>query len=114
MATNSPLLQQAEDQSKKILDVEYKKVDLDIIVESMELSPGRKKKLSRTLKKFPKLFGGGLCKLGINLVNFELNKGGRLEHVQAFPIPKAYTDVTKKEIKQFCDIGVLKRANDSK
>ena len=62
-ATEDPILQQAEERQKTILDCDYSKVDIDKMVRELKISTASKKKLCRTLKKFPKLFGGGLRKV---------------------------------------------------
>ena len=51
--TQSPLLQEREERQQQILDANYSKVDIDSVVDELEISPGSKRKLKQTLKKFP-------------------------------------------------------------
>jgi hypothetical protein len=46
-----------------------------------------KKVLSKTLKMFPTLFGGGLLMLNIKTVRLELIDGAKPYHERPFPVP---------------------------
>jgi hypothetical protein len=69
-AANEPyILQEAEKGENRILDADYRKVEVDPFVEELKhLTMGEKNILSQTLKKFPRLFGGGLGMLNIRPV----------------------------------------------
>ena len=108
-ATKDPILQQVDDRHKNILDADYSKVDIEEMVEALKLSPITKKRLIRTLKKFPDLFGGGLGRVNVDPVNIGARKDAKPQKSKAYPIPRAYEGTTKKEIKRLCEIGVLER-----
>jgi hypothetical protein len=59
-AANEPdFLQKAEKRQNRILDAEYRKVEVDPFVQELEhLTKDETKILGKTLKKFPTLFGG--------------------------------------------------------
>ena len=78
-----------------------------------ELSAHQKDQLTKTLKKFPALFSGGLGTIDIEPIHLEIKEGSRLKHSKAYPVPKAYEKVTKKKCTRFCDIRVLEEANHS-
>ena len=66
LATEAPTLNKAEDRQNWILDANYKAVNIDAKVEVMDyLNDQQKQSLNKTLKKFPKLFSGGLGTLDI-------------------------------------------------
>jgi hypothetical protein len=69
-AANEPeILQEAEKRQKRILDADYRKVEVDPFVEELKhLTMDREQILGNTLKKFPTLFGGGLGMLNIKPV----------------------------------------------
>ena len=114
LATESPILKQAEERQNRILDANYKAIDLDKKVNAMsELSAHQKEQLIKTLKKFPELFSGGLGTIDIEPIHLEIEEGARPKHSKPYPVPKAYEKVTKKECMKFCDIGVLEEANHS-
>jgi hypothetical protein len=63
--------------------------------------------LGQTLKKFPKLFGGGLGML------LELIDGANPYHSRPFPVPRSLEAITKTEMKRLTDIDVFNRSSDS-
>jgi hypothetical protein len=69
-AANEPdILQEAEKRQNHILDAGYRKVEVDQFVKEFKhLTTDEKQILSKTLKKFPTLFGGGLGMLNIKPV----------------------------------------------
>jgi hypothetical protein len=69
--------------------------------------------LSKTLKKFPTLFGGGLGMLNIKPVRLELIDGTKPYHARLFPLPQSLEATTKTEMKRLTDIGVFNRSSDS-
>jgi hypothetical protein len=66
-AANEPdILQEAEKRQHRILDADYRKVEVDPFVQELyHLNKDEKQILGKTLKKFPTLFGGGLGMLNI-------------------------------------------------
>jgi antitoxin component of RelBE/YafQ-DinJ toxin-antitoxin module len=69
-AANEPdILQEAEMRQNRILDADYRKVEVDPFVKALKhLTMDEKQILGKTLKKFPTLFGGGLGMLNIKPV----------------------------------------------
>jgi hypothetical protein len=66
-AANEPdILKESEKRQNRILDADYRKVEVDLFVEELKhLTMDEKQILGKTLKKFPTLFGGGLGMLNI-------------------------------------------------
>ena len=114
LAQDTPILQQAEERHKRILDADYSAVDIDNYVQELQnLTSVEKKRLKALLHKFPKLFQGGLGVLDVPPVHLELKPDAKPFHSRAFPVPQAYKETTKREINRLEAIGVLKRSHDS-
>jgi hypothetical protein len=66
-AANEPdILKEAEKRQNRILDADYRKVEVDPFVQELKhFIMDEKQLLSKTLKIFPTLFGGGLGMLNI-------------------------------------------------
>jgi hypothetical protein len=75
--TDSPILKEHEERQAAIIDANYSKVDIDIMVDELNIEESSKRKLELTLKKFPTLFGGGLGQLNIPPVSIELKKDAK-------------------------------------
>jgi hypothetical protein len=86
---NEPdILQEAEKRQNRILDADYRKVEVDPFVEELKhLTMDEKQILSKTLKKFPTSFGRGLGMLNIKPVILELIDGAKPYHAKPFPVP---------------------------
>jgi hypothetical protein len=114
-AANEPdILQEAEKRQNRILDAEYRKVELDPFVEELKhLTMDKKQILGNTLKKFPTLFGGGLAMLNIKPAKLELIDGAKTYHARPFPVPQSLEATTKTEMKILTDIDVFNRSSDS-
>ena len=112
--TDTPLLQEAEERQKRILDADYNAVDIDTFVATLtHLNDDEKTKLTQTLKRHMTLFGGGLGTLNIKPVHLELSANAKPYHARPFPIPQAYEAVTKKEIERLVRIHVLRKCYES-
>ena len=94
--TQSPLLQEVEARQPQILDADYSKVDLDVMVDELKISPGSRSKLKQTLNKFPTLFEGRLGLLNIPSVSIELQKYAKPFNGRYYSIPKAFESPFKK------------------
>jgi hypothetical protein len=72
-AANEPdILQEAEKRQNRILDADYSKVEVDTFVQELKhLAMDEKQILSKTPKKFPTFFGGGLGMLNIKPARLE-------------------------------------------
>jgi hypothetical protein len=114
-AANEPdILQEAEKRQNRILDAYYRKVEVDPFVQELEhLNEDEKQILGQTLKKFPKLFGGGLGMLHIKPVKLELIDGAKPYHARPFPVPQSLEATTKKEMKRLTGIDVFNRSSNS-
>jgi hypothetical protein len=76
----------------------------------------QQEKLVCSLRKYPKLFRGGLGVLNVPPVHLEfrpLNRDEKPYHARPFPALECYEDTTKREIQRICSIGVLLKCNDS-
>ena len=111
MYTDSPLLQEVEEQQDRMIDCNYLKVDIDAMVADLDINDSNRIQLIKTLKKFEKgLFGGGLGKLKnckpahIKLKPSAIPYKGRL-----YNLPQAYTYICKKDIQCMVGIRVLKK-----
>jgi hypothetical protein len=96
-AANEPdILQEAEKRQNRILDADYREVEVDPFVQELKhLTMDEKQILSKTLKKFPTLFGGGLGMLNIKPVRLELIDGAKPYHARPFPVPQSLGATTK-------------------
>jgi hypothetical protein len=89
-AANEPdILQEAEKMMTRILDADYRKVEVDQFVHELKhLTMYETQILDQTLsKKFPTLFGGGLGMLNIKAVRLETIDGAKPYHARPFPVP---------------------------
>jgi hypothetical protein len=113
-AANEPdILQEAEKRQNRILDSDYRKVEVDTFVEELKhLTMDEKQILSKTLKKFSTLFGGGLGMLNIKPVRLEFIDGAKPYHARPFPVPQSLEATTKTEMKRLTDIDVFNRSSD--
>jgi len=92
----------------RILDANYKKADLQAVVNSCShLNTDERQMLLKLLTDFEPLFDGTLGAWKTTPVSFELKEGARPFHGRAFPIPKVYKETIMKEIKRLCELGVL-------
>jgi hypothetical protein len=114
-AANEPdILQEAENKQSRILDADYRKVEVDPYVQELaHLTKEEKQVLGETLKKFPTFFGGGLGMLNTKHVELELIDGARPYHARPFPVPQSLEATTKVEVKRLKDINVFNRSSDS-
>jgi hypothetical protein len=114
-AANEPdILQEAEKRQNRILDDDYRKVEVDPFVQELKhLTMDEKQILSKTLRKFPTLFGGGLGMLNIKPVRLELIDGATPYHARPFPVPQSLEAMTKTEMKRLTDIDVFNESSDS-
>jgi hypothetical protein len=100
-AANEPdILQEAIKRQNRILDADYPKVEVDPFVQELKhLTMDETQILSKTLKKFQTLFGGGLGMLNIKPVRLELIYGAKPYHARPFPVPQSLEATTKLKYK---------------
>ena len=107
MHTQAPILQQEEDWQSKILDANYTKVDIDAMVEKLDVKRDIKRKLSKTLKHFKTLFGGGLEKVATKTINLEIKEGTKPYATTYYNVPKMYEKYFRKEVDRMVDNDIL-------
>ena len=116
MHIEPPILQQEEKRQGKLLDANYSKVDIDDMVNELDIPRETKRKLTATLKRFKKLFGGGLGKLDIDPIDIQLKPDAIPYAGTYYNVPKAYEIPFKKEVERMERDDILERldhANDS-
>jgi len=105
----APVLRMSEERHEEIQKLMYEKVDVREYVNTLDdLNMVEKEAMYSLLKKYEglKVYEGDLGTLNIPPVHFELKPGAKPYHAKPFPIPQAYQNMTRKECKQFEDIGV--------
>ncbi|NBR26605.1 MAG: hypothetical protein EBU08_23080, partial [Micrococcales bacterium] len=92
----------------RILDANYKKADLQEVVNNCtHLSADERILLLELLTEYEPLFDGTLGAWNTTPVSFELKEGAKPYHGRAFPIPKIHKETIMKEIKRLIELGVL-------
>jgi len=110
MHTESPVLQQEEERQSKILDCNYSKVDIQKLVSDLGLSRDSKRKLTKSLAKFQKLFSGGLGKVELKKpIDIELEKGATPYYGGYYSVPHMLQKPLKKEVNRMVEADILKR-----
>ena len=104
-----PILQQERERQSKILDTNYSKVNIDDMVEELDIKQDTKQKLSKTLKKFTKLFGGGLSKVDMKPINLEFKERNKLYATTYCNIPNMYKKPMRKEVDQMVDNNIIEQ-----
>jgi hypothetical protein len=101
--------EQATQRVVRILDANYKKADLQAIVDTncLHLSSHDQDLLLKLLTDFEPLFDGTLGAWKTTPVAFELKEGAKPYHGRTFPIPHFHKETIMKEIKRLCELGVL-------
>ena len=98
----------------RILDANYKRADLQAVVDSCtHLSSTDQKLLLELLTEYEPLFDGTLGAWKTTPVSFELKEGIKPYHGRAFPIPHVHKETIMKEIKRLCELGVLEWQSSS-
>ena len=104
----------ATERMKRILDAKYKPANLEEVANmNTELSLNQRKKLLRLLKKHAHLFDGTVGKWKGMQYDIELKEGAKPYHARAYPIPKAYKKTLQMECERLCEVGVLRKINNS-
>ena len=67
------------------------------MVEKLDVKRDIKRKLSKTLKQFKTLFGGGLGKVNTKPIDLEIKEGTKPYATTYYNIPKMYKRPLKKE-----------------
>jgi hypothetical protein len=103
--------QDATDRATRILDANYKKADLQLVVRDncKHLKVDQQKQLLQLLMKYESLFDGTLGDWKTRPVSFQLKEGASPYHGQAFPVPKIHKETLIKEVNRLVKLGVLER-----
>ena len=88
LQVDSPILQTKGKRQRKLLDANYTKIDIDDMVKALDIPRETKWKLTAKLKKFKTLFGEGLGKLDIELIDIELKPGTKPYTGKYYNVPK--------------------------
>ena len=104
----------ATERIKQILDAKYEKADLDAVAESCtHLGEIQQRQLLDVLLEHEELFDGTLGRYKPSKYNIELKDDAKPYHAKPFPVPKVHEKTLRIEIERLCEIGVLKRVNNS-
>ena len=110
-----PTLKISEDRYNKIIELIYKEVDIHKYMISLNyISEDQQKLLENILKHIPDLFNGKLGNLKIPPIKFDLKPGAKPYHTCAFPILKAYENLTKEEYQRFKELDIWEHTYDYK
>ena len=92
MYTDSPLLQEVKEQQYGMMDCNYSKVDIDVMVADLESNDSNNNKLTETQRKFEKgLFGGDLNNLkNCKPAHIKLKPGVRPYKGMFYNLPHTY------------------------
>ena len=111
---DSPCVQEAAKQIKQILDAKYEKADVNNVAAScMHLTKESQQKLATVLQKHKKLFNGTLSRFKGSKYNIKLKKDAEPYHAKPFAVPKVHERTLCVKIDRLCQIGVLKKINNS-
>ena len=100
----------------RILDAKYEKADLaKVVADSKHRTTDKQSRLLAVLRRYKKIFDGGLGLWKTMPVKLELQPDAvPIYHARPYPIPRSRKATTRKEIEHLCSIGVLEKCNDSK
>ena len=95
-------IEEATQRAVRILDANYKKADLQAIVNDncTHLNSNDQKKLLELITEFEPLFDGTLGAWKTTPVTFELKEGVKTYHGRTFPIPHFHKENIKKKNKR--------------
>ena len=98
----------------KILTAKYSPADLEELVNDVStIGTEDKTRLLALLRKHESLFDGTLGTWTGRPYHINLKEGATPYHGKPYPVPKAYEQTLKSEVKRLVDIGVLKKVNRS-
>ena len=111
---NAATLPDATSRVTKILDAKYEKANLQAVVESCtNLTPKQQRGLYTLLKKYKPLFDGTLGDWKNSDVSINLKPDAKPYHGKPYGVPHVYEATFRKEVERLCQLGVLKKENDS-
>ena len=97
------------------LDAKCEKADIDNIAKNhcSHLDDVEKALLRQLLKKHEPLFDGTLGDWNTRPVSLELLPNAKPHHGKAYPVPKCYEELLKKEVDRLVKLGVLRKCSNS-
>ena len=82
-----------------MLDANYKAIDLDANINTMNLlSEHQKAQLIKILKKFPTLFSRELGTIDIKPIHLEIKDCAKPKSPKPYPVPKVFEKLIKKDM----------------
>ena len=98
----------------KILDSNYEKADLHMVVQQAKhINSQQQEQLYQLLKKYEEIFDGKLSKWDTEPVDFEFVEGAQPHSLRHFPVPHIHKETFKKELLRLVEIGVLEKVHSS-
>lgn len=98
----------------KILDADYKKADLNQVVdENIHLSTAECTELLKLLEKYEVLFDGKLGMFKTSPVELDVKPGSPPVQLRPFPVPHSRRETFKNELQRLIKIGVLRKDTES-
>ena len=102
------------DRLSKILDAKYSPADLPQLVNEVStIETDEQQALLKVLQKHESLFDGTLGEWKGKPYHINLKEGAKPYHSKPYPVPKAYEQTLKNELKRLESVGVLKKVNRS-
>ena len=92
LATKALVPKQAKESENKILNVNYKAIDLESKVKYID-------QLESTALRFLELYSGSLGIIDIKPIHLKLKEGSNPVHAKACPVPEVHKIFTKNESK---------------
>ena len=98
----------------KILDSNYKKADLEEVVDKADnLNDKQKEQLLLLLREFEELFDGTLGRWKTTPVKIELKPGAKPVNARWYPVPRINKETFKRELMRLVKIRVLEKVQES-
>ena len=112
--TEPEIIKSSNERVSRILDACYQKADLaSLVCQVKTLNKVEQLKLLNVLEKYKDLFDGTLGAFKTKPIKLEVKPGELPYHVHPFQIPKIHKETLKKELKELCKIGILRKCLDS-
>ena len=103
-----------DDKLSHTLGSKYEAVSVETVAEEQKhLTPQQRGGLSNLLRKFSKIFSGGLGKFIGRKMHLELIPNATPVHKRAYPVPHAHLKLFKDELDKLVQLGVLSKCGAS-
>ena len=108
-------IQEATIRATEILDADYKKAGINLIVNDCSyLTTEEQSKLQSLLYCYESLFNSTLGIWKLDPVKFELKPDAIPHYSMLYQIPHIYEQTLRKEVERLIQLGVLKKCSNSK